>query len=204
MHAPSRRQSLLILGGLGLAATAGGAYMLENHGGGSSTPTAFGQGQARHRGGTQDDINEGLEGETNTATGEDVPTLALALADDGAWRPDALGYQAVDDVGHQIKGFTSATSINVGESIDFHVSVSPAQGFKVKVYRIGRSSTGKGSELIFTSPVISGTPQAAAKVVEPTRTVVAPRQSSYTLRSWITLWEPSTIWRWLSKRLPRK
>jgi len=181
MHAPSRRQSLLILGGLGLAATAGGAYMLENHGGGSSTPTAFGQGQARHRGGTQDDINEGLEGETNTATGEDVPTLALALADDGAWRPDALGYQAVDDVGHQIKGFTSATSINVGESIDFHVSVSPAQGFKVKVYRIGRSSTGKGSELIFTSPVISGTPQAAAKVVEPTRTVVAPWKLSYTL-----------------------
>ena len=84
-----------------------------------------------------------------------------------------------DDVGRQIKGFASATSINVGESIDFHVSVRPVQGFKVKVYRLGRSSTGKGSELIFTSPRISGTAQAPAKVVEPTRTVVAPWKLSY-------------------------
>ena len=145
MHAPSRRQSLLILGSLGLAAAAGGAYMLENHGGGSSTPTAFGQGQPRRHGqGAQDDVNEGLEGQTNNATGENVPTLALALADDGAWRPDAAGYQAVDDVGHQIKGFASATSINVGESLDFHVSVRPAQGFTVKVFRIGRSSRRQG------------------------------------------------------------
>jgi hypothetical protein len=180
MHAPSRRQSLLLLGSLGLAAAAGGAYMLENHGGDSSPkPTAFGRG--RRRASTQDDINEGLEGQTNNETGETVPTLGLALADDGAWRPDAEGFQAVDDEGHQIKGFASATSINVGESIDFHVSVRPVQGFKVKVYRLGRSSTGKGSELIFTSPRITGTTQAPLKVVEPTRTVVAPWKLSYTL-----------------------
>ena len=187
MHVPSRRQSLLILGGLGLAATAGGAYMLENHGGGSGKPTANPpqpqpqpRGRAKSTYGTGD-ANEGQEGEPSNATGETVPSLALALADDGAWRPDATGYLAVDDQGHQIKGFASATSINVGESIDFHISVRPAQSFTVKVYRIGRSAAGKGSELVFTSAKVAGKVQPALKVVAPTRTVVAPWQLSYTL-----------------------
>ena len=184
MHAPSRRQSLLILGSLGLAAVAGGAYMLENHGSDSDAgkPTGYDRdhgGGHRHYGGSD---SEGLEGGSDAQTGETVPTLALALSDDGAWRPDADGYQAVDDRDPRIKGFASSTSVNLGESIDFHVDVRPAQSFVIKFYRLGRSAAGKGSELVFTSPKINATAQPAVKVVEPTRTVVAPWQSSYTLK----------------------
>lgn len=196
MHAPSRRQSLVILGSLGLAAVAGGAYMLENHGGGDATTTGagqdhshdpgngriYGRGSGESANGDAGNANEGLEGEPNSATGETGPVLALALSDDGAWRPNAAGYRAVDDEGQQIKGFASATSINLGESIDFHVSVRPAQSFTIKFFRLGRSAAGKGSELVFTSPRIRGTAQAALKVVEPTRTVVAPWKPSYTLK----------------------
>ena len=184
MHAPSRRQSLLILGSLGLAAVAGGAYMLENHGEGSDadTPAGYGSKGRGHRRVGGGDANEGLEGGSDAQTGETVPTLALALSDDGAWRPDADGYQAVDDRDQRIKGFASSTSVNLGESIDFHVSVRPAKSFVIKFYRLGRSAAGKGSELVFTSPRITGKAQPAPKVVEPTRTVVAPWQSSYTLK----------------------
>ena len=184
MHAPSRRQSLLILGGLGLAAVAGGAYMLENHGssGGGAAPADSSRGHGRGHGyGDTSEGVEGVEGVTSTPSGDAVPTLALALSDDGAWRPDADGYQAVDDVGQQIKGYASATSANLGESIDFHVSVRPSQSFTIKVFRIGLSGAGKGSELVFTSPKINGSPQSGPKVVEPTRTVVTQWQSSYTL-----------------------
>ncbi len=186
MHAPSRRQSLLILGSLGLAAVAGGAYMLENHGGAAedaAKPLGYGRGHGHgdpHAHG--DGESEGVEGVPDTNTGETVPALSLALSDDGAWRPDAEGYQAVEDEGQQIKGYASATSINLGESIDFHVSVRPSQSFTIKFYRLGRSGTGKGSELVFTSPKISGRTQAGLKVLEPTRTVLAPWQSSYTLK----------------------
>lgn len=183
MHVPSRRQSLLILGSLGLAAVAGGAYLLENHGSDDSTAPAGAvrpRGRGHGHGETSEGV-EGIEGVTSTPTGDSVPTLALALTDDGAWRPDADGYQAVDDDGQQIKGYASATSANLGESIDFHVSVRPSQSFTIKVFRIGLSSTGKGSELVFTSPKITGSTQSGPQVVEPTRTVVTEWQSSYTL-----------------------
>src|SRR6266446_7974192 len=42
-----------------------------------------------------------------------------------------------DDVGKQIKGYASATSVNLGESITFYVTVNPAQTFTMDVYRIG-------------------------------------------------------------------
>jgi hypothetical protein len=183
MHAPSRRQSLLILGGLGLAAVAGGAYTLENHGSDDAASTGYdgGPGHGHGRGHGSGEASEGIEGETSTPNGDNVPALALALTDDGAWRPDADGFQPVDDEGQQIKGYASATSANLGESIDFHVSVRPAQSFTIKFFRLGLSSAGKGSELVFTSPKISGSTQAAPTVVEPTRTVVTAWQSSYTL-----------------------
>jgi hypothetical protein len=42
-----------------------------------------------------------------------------------------------DDVGKQIKGYASATSVNVGQSIDFFVTVKPAQTYTIDIYRIG-------------------------------------------------------------------
>lgn len=46
---------------------------------------------------------------------------------------DSLGTDAVS----QIKGYASATSVNVGEDINFHISVNPPQNFTIDVYRIG-------------------------------------------------------------------
>jgi len=49
------------------------------------------------------------------------------------WR---IGTRGTDAVG-QIKGYASATSVNKGESITFHVSTNPAQTYTIDVYRIG-------------------------------------------------------------------
>src|SRR2546426_10091043 len=47
-----------------------------------------------------------------------------------------FGSTATDAVG-QIKGYASATSVNKGEDITFHVSVNPAQTYTIDVYRMG-------------------------------------------------------------------
>src|SRR5690349_3630717 len=39
------------------------------------------------------------------------------------------------DATGQIKGYASATSVNKGDSIAFHVSVNPAQNYSIDVYR---------------------------------------------------------------------
>jgi len=51
-----------------------------------------------------------------------------------AWQ--ITGNTGSDAVG-QIKAYMSATSVNKGETIDFHVSVSPAQTYTIDVYRLG-------------------------------------------------------------------
>src|SRR5262245_30162064 len=51
------------------------------------------------------------------------------------WEPD-LDHVGTDAVG-QIKGYTSAVSVNKGQTISFHVSVNPAQTFTLDIYRIG-------------------------------------------------------------------
>ena len=58
------------------------------------------------------------------------------------WTPHATGYTVADDVAHQIKAYASATSVGWGESVDFHVSVSPAQPFRVQVFRLGHPTSG--------------------------------------------------------------
>src|SRR6202171_6170686 len=44
---------------------------------------------------------------------------------------------SADDVTGQIKGYASATSVNKGQNITFHVSVNPAQTYTIDVYRMG-------------------------------------------------------------------
>src|SRR6266550_2489551 len=47
-----------------------------------------------------------------------------------------LGTRGTDAVG-QIKGYASATSVNKGGNITFHVSTNPAQTYTIDVYRLG-------------------------------------------------------------------
>jgi hypothetical protein len=50
-----------------------------------------------------------------------------------AWRISKYS----DDVDQQVKGYASAVSVNVGESITFFVTVNPAQSYSIDVYRFG-------------------------------------------------------------------
>src|SRR5437667_385861 len=57
-------------------------------------------------------------------------------------QPGSMGWsmwpagKPADDAGKQIKGYASATSVNLGESITFYVTVHPAQQYTMDVYRM--------------------------------------------------------------------
>ena len=65
---------------------------------------------------------------------------------------------AADDVGKQIKGYASATSVNKGDSITFYVSVATAQTYTIDVYRMGYYQ-GHGGRLMQSVGGLAGTPQ---------------------------------------------
>jgi hypothetical protein len=64
----------------------------------------------------------------------------------------------VSDTSRQIQGYASTTSVNAGESLDFHVTVAEPQPFTVTVYRIGHYR-GTGARLMHTSEELAGRPQ---------------------------------------------
>ncbi|MEU4218512.1 N,N-dimethylformamidase beta subunit family domain-containing protein [Actinoplanes sp. NPDC026623] len=64
----------------------------------------------------------------------------------------------VSDTARQIQGYASATSVNAGESLDFHVTVAEPQPFTVTVYRLGHYR-GAGARLMHTSEELAGRPQ---------------------------------------------
>jgi N,N-dimethylformamidase beta subunit-like protein len=71
------------------------------------------------------------------------------------WRIGAGGTVAADDLGRQIKGYASAASVNLGESIGFHVSTEPAGRFTVDIYRMGDYG-GLGARRLASSPSLPG------------------------------------------------
>jgi len=75
------------------------------------------------------------------------------------WRIGAGGTVAADDLGRQIKGYASATSVNLGESIDFHVSTEPAHAFTIDIYRMGDYG-GLGARRMTGSPSLPGQSKA--------------------------------------------
>lgn len=72
-----------------------------------------------------------------------------------AWNIDA----ANGAFEHEIEGFASKTSVNVGESITFHVNVKTAGLFKINIYRLGWYQ-GKGGRLISTMTDLQGRVQS--------------------------------------------
>jgi hypothetical protein len=64
----------------------------------------------------------------------------------------------VSDTSRQIQGYASATSVNAGESLDFHVAVAEPQPYTVTIYRIGHYQ-GAGARLMHTSEELAGRPQ---------------------------------------------
>ncbi|NLU68512.1 N,N-dimethylformamidase beta subunit family domain-containing protein [Streptomyces sp. HNM0574] len=77
----------------------------------------------------------------------------------GGLRGASSGPRLADDVHCQIKGFAGdGGGTAPGESIDFRVTVSPAQPFSIDIYRIGHYA-GEGAVKITTSPRLSGIEQ---------------------------------------------
>lgn len=96
----------------------------------------------------------------------------LSINDDAHTATDAIG---------QIKGYTSATSVNKGRRIDFKISVSPAQDFTIEVYRVGWYG-GKGGRLMRTIGPIAGSTQAPCPRNELTGLIECSWSTSYTLK----------------------
>jgi hypothetical protein len=80
------------------------------------------------------------------------------LQGSSGWRIPSAGNAVADDVLGQIKGYASSTSVNQGESISFHVSVTPPQSFTMEVYRLGWYG-GEGGRLVRSVGPIDGIEQ---------------------------------------------
>lgn len=92
----------------------------------------------------------------------DPQRIAAENAKNGstAWKTGRGGaLRTGDDATHQIKGYTSTTSVGTGERLDFHVAVAPAAEFTVTVYRFG-DYAGAGARRMAASPRLQGAPGA--------------------------------------------
>lgn len=88
--------------------------------------------------------------------------------------------RAGTDVGGQVKGYASATSVNKGDSITFHVSVKPAQTYMIDIYRIGWYQ-GLGGRLMQRVGPLNGTTQPTCPSDAVTGLIECQWSASYTL-----------------------
>ena len=98
----------------------------------------------------------------------------------GNWQMWLHGIPPADDVNQQIKGYASATSVNLGESITFYVTVNPAQQYTMDVYRMGWYQ-GLGGRLMQSIGPLQGVAQPACPVDSSTGLIECDWTASYTL-----------------------
>ncbi len=84
------------------------------------------------------------------------------------------------DVEMQIKGYASATSVNLGEEITFYITVNPAQSYNIQIYRMGWYG-GTGGRLMHESGPLDGFKQADPVLDADTGLLYCPWEASYTL-----------------------
>lgn len=104
------------------------------------------------------------------------------------WELGHSGFQRADDTSQQIKGYASATSVNAGSAITFHVTVNPAQTFSIDVYRLGWYG-GMGGRLMQHVAPLDGVQQPACPVDSTTGVIECGWSASYTLNvpsTWTT------------------
>lgn len=89
------------------------------------------------------------------------------------------GFQG-DDVGGQVKGYASATSVNKGQNITFYVSTNPAQTYTIDVYRIGWYQ-GLGGRLMQHIGPLNGTTQPTCPTDATTGMIECHWAPAYTL-----------------------
>src|SRR6266513_2131044 len=99
----------------------------------------------------------------------------------GNWQVWLRGIPPADDVGKQIKGYASATSVNKGDSITFYVTVTPAQQYTMDVYRMGWYQGLLGRLMQSIGP-LQGVTQPACPVDATTGLIECNWTASYTLQ----------------------
>lgn len=128
-----------------------------------------------------DDGSGSGSGSGSIAAGPDNPIrVENRLPGSGDWRIGAGDTVGADDLGRQIAGYASATSVDLGGAIDFHVSTEPARRFTVSVYRLGCYG-GAGARQLTTSPTLSGVRQPEPITDSTTGMVHCPWAPSWTL-----------------------
>lgn len=86
-----------------------------------------------------------------------------------SWKLD----QPADDIAMQIKGYATATSVNIGGTIDFQISVTPAgTTYTIEIYRIGWYG-GTGGRLMQSSSPLTGKTQPSPSIDPSTGMVSA-------------------------------
>src|SRR5436190_875051 len=126
-------------------------------------------------------LNTASTSTDNSVTFAPVSPTALENQQPGSrnWSMFPVGKPA-DDVGKQIKGYASATSVNKGESITFYVTVNPAQQYTMEVYRMGWYQGLLGRLMQSVGP-LQGVAQPACPVDSVTGLIECDWTASYTL-----------------------
>lgn len=102
------------------------------------------------------------------------------------WRIGRAGHYVANDVSKQIKGYASRTSVEAGQSLDFHVTVSPTpQTYTLDIYRIGWYG-GKGGRLMRHVGPLRGVTQPRCPMNSTTGLLQCSWSRGY------RLWVPST------------
>src|SRR5216117_3921829 len=135
-------------------------------------------------------VAQDAAGNTNTAsTSTDnsvtfTPVSPVVLENQqpgsGNWQMWLHGIPPADDVNQQIKGYASATSVNLGESITFYVTVNPAQQYTMDVYRMGWYQ-GLGGRMMQSIGPLQGVAQPACPADSVTGLIECDWTASYTL-----------------------
>ncbi len=117
-------------------------------------------------------------------------------AGDEGWKNDRLGtlpngapYQFSEDDTGEIAGYASATSVNIGDSINLKVSVNdPSHKFSIDIYRLGWYQ-GKGGRLMRTVSNLPGIKQPTCPKDAATGLIECKWSTNYSLAvptSWTT------------------
>ncbi|MGI5214071.1 N,N-dimethylformamidase beta subunit family domain-containing protein [Plantactinospora sp. CA-290183] len=176
----SRRRTLGVLGAGGALAAAGGAgYQWESR----RTPAP--PRDPYYRG----DAGPGVAvAVARWVSGTGTSEVARENARAGTAGFSIDGRRFGDDEHGQIAGYASSTSVEIGGDLDFHVSVAPAQRYRIEVYRVGHYD-GAGGRLVAASPWLAGRTQAAPTVDPESRMVRCDWEPGWRLRvdrSWVS------------------
>jgi hypothetical protein len=121
------------------------------------------------------------DGAGYAAEGPDNPIRAEnRLPGSRDWRIGAGGTVGADDLTGRIAGYAARPSVNLGESLDFHVSTAPASPFTVEIHRLGDYG-GLGARRIAASPVLAGLRQPDPVTDPRTGMIGCPWSPSWTL-----------------------